>query len=51
MEVDLIDVGPSWIDLILIYPTIGNLSTEKNEARYIKFQEVRYHVINGILYK
>ena len=50
IEEDLINIGPSWIDPILMYLTIGNLLTKKIEARNVKFQATRYHVINGVLY-
>ena len=32
MEVNLIDIGPSWNDPIVTFLTIGNLLTEKTEA-------------------
>ena len=51
MEVDPINIGPSWMDPILIYLTTGNLPTEKNKAKRVRFQLARYHVINGVLYK
>ena len=35
--VDPINIGPNWMDPILMYLTTGNLPTEKNEARYVKF--------------
>ena len=51
MEVDSIDIRPSWTDLILEYLTTGSLPIEKFEARCIKYQSARYHIINRVLYK
>ena len=51
IEVDPVDVEPNWIDLILTYLNTGGLLTSKSKARRVKFWAVRYHVINGVLYK
>ena len=39
------------MDPILMYLTTGILPTKKNEAQRVKFRAVRYHIINGVLYK
>ena len=51
MDVEPIDVGPSWMDSIMMYLTTGTLPTEKNESRRVRFRAARYHIINGVLYK
>ena len=51
MEVDLIDIGPSWMDLIQMYLTTGSLPIDKSDARRIRYRLVKYHTINSILYK
>ena len=38
MEVDSIDIKPSWMDPIMGYLTMGSLSTER-----IKYKSVKYH--------
>ena len=51
MEVDEIDLVPSWMDPIIAFLTTGELSTDKAEARRIKYKAVKYHLIDGILYR
>ena len=51
MDVDPVDVEPSWMDPILMHLTTGNLPKKKNEAKHVRFRAARYHVINGVLYK
>ena len=51
MEVDSIDIGPSWMDPIQMYLTTGSLPTDKSNARCIRYRSKKYRIINGILYK
>ena len=51
MKVDLIDIGPSWMDPIQRYLTTGSLLTDKPDARRIRYRSAKYHIVNGILYK
>ena len=51
IEVNSIDIGPSWIDPIIGYLTMGSLLIEKFEARCIKYQLAKYNIINGVLYE
>ena len=37
MDVDPIDPGPSWMDPITTYLTIGSLTADKNESRRVRF--------------
>ena len=51
VEVDPIDIGPTWMNPILSCLTTENSLIEKSEAQRVKFKATRCHVINGILYK
>ena len=51
MEVDPIDMAPSWIDPLLAFLTSGDLPIEKAEARRVRYRAARYHIFNGVLYK
>ena len=51
MEVDEVDAGPSWMDPITTFLRIGEFLTNKAEVRCIKYKAVKYHLIDGILYR
>ena len=51
IEVDSIDVEPSWMDPIQRYLTTGSLPTYKFDTLCIRYRLAKYHIINGILYK
>ena len=51
MEVDPVEVEPSWIDPIVTYLTTGDQPSEKTKARRVRYRAARYHLINRVLYK
>ena len=51
MEVDPVEMEPSWMDPIVTYLITKDLPSEKTEAWRVEYQAARYHFINGVLYK
>ena len=51
MEVDEVDLGPSWMDPITTFLSIGDLRTDNAEASSIMYKAVKYHLINEILFR
>ena len=37
MDVDPVNLGPSWMDPILMYVTVRTLPTERNKSKRVKF--------------
>ena len=46
-----VDPSPSWIDPIFDFLAEGKVPEDKNEARRIRYQDNRYTILNGRLYK
>ena len=48
---DAVDMGPSWMDPIVMYLTTEDLSSEKTTTRWVKYRATLYHLMNEVLYK
>ena len=51
MEVDEVNLGPSWMDPITTSLTTRELPFDKVKARRIRYKVVKYHIVEGVIYK
>ena len=51
MEVDKVDLIPSWMDLVTSFLSTGALLADKAQARRIRHKAVKNHLIDRILCK
>ncbi|KAK3033290.1 hypothetical protein RJ639_033221 [Escallonia herrerae] len=50
-EIEIIKQEPCWMDMIIKYLSIGELSSERHEARNLRIKAARYALVEGTLYK
>ena len=51
MEVEMIDIRPTWMTPIMEYLETGKLPDERKDARKLLYQAPRYVTADGILYR
>ncbi|KAK3008827.1 hypothetical protein RJ639_014401 [Escallonia herrerae] len=51
IEVETIEQEPCWMDMIVTYLSIGELPSERHEARNLCVKAARYALVEGTLYK
>ncbi|KAK3024617.1 hypothetical protein RJ639_043945 [Escallonia herrerae] len=50
-KIEIIEREPCWMDMIIKYLSIGELPSERHEARNLRVKAARYALVEGTLYK
>ncbi|KAM6577089.1 hypothetical protein CsatB_028926 [Cannabis sativa] len=50
-DIEMIDISPTWMTLMINYLLDGKLPTEKNEAQKLLYSVSRYTIVEGKLYR